>query len=45
MAVKKTLKEYVTNLQCKPPYHPDGLVPMSYVGPIFQAIPPQPIEL
>ena len=34
-AVQKTLLQYTTDLHCKPPYHPDGLVPMGHVAPIF----------
>ena len=37
-AVQRSLIRYAADLHCKPPYHPDGLVPMSHVQPIFPAI-------
>ena len=37
-AVQRTLLKYAENLQCRPPYHPDGLVPMQYVQTHFPAV-------
>ena len=41
VAVQQTLNQYVTDLKCKPPFHPDGLVPMQHVKLHFpvEAIP------
>ena len=37
--VQRTISRYVEDLQCKPPFHPDGLIPMRHASPIF-AVPP-----
>ena len=42
-AVQRTLMRYAENLHCKPPYHPDGLVPMHFVQASFPA--PEPDNL
>ena len=39
-AVQRTLAKYVEDLHCKPPFHPDGLVPMRFVSPSFHAVEP-----
>ena len=36
-AVQRTLLKYAENLHCRPPYHPDGLVPMQFVQTHFPA--------
>ena len=38
VAVQRTLIRYAADLNCKPPYHPDGLVPMNYIRPIFPVV-------
>ena len=42
-AVQQTLVLYADNLHCKPPYHPDGLVPMRYAKAYFPTVPAQPL--
>ena len=42
-AVQRTLIRYAEQLHCKPPYHPDGLVPMQYATSHFLA--PAPDDL
>ena len=40
--VQRTLMRYTEDLHCKPPFHPDGLVPMRYISPqilVADAIP------
>ena len=37
--VQRTISRYVEDLQCKPPFHPDGMIPMRHASPIF-AVPP-----
>lgn len=37
-AVQRSLTRYAADLHCKPPYHPDGLVPMYHTQPIFHVI-------
>lgn len=38
VAVQKTFMQY-TDLKCKPTYHPDGLVPMTFVQVCFPSVP------
>lgn len=33
--VQRTIARYTEDLRCKPPFHPDGLIPMQHVSPIF----------
>ena len=42
-AVQRTLVLYAENLHCKPPYHPDGLVPMRHAVTHFPIVPAQPL--
>ena len=37
-AVQRTLARYADDLHCKPPYHPDGLIPMRFVTPSIPAV-------
>ena len=40
-AVQRTLVLYTEHLHCKPPYHPDGLVPMRHAVTHFPIVPAQ----
>lgn len=42
-AVQRSLIRYAADLQCKPPYHPDGLVPMHHIKPIFPVMDAVPL--
>ena len=42
-AVQKTLIQYAADLHCKPPYRPDGLVPMRHVTPSLVAVDAIPV--
>ena len=37
-AVQRTLIQYAADLHCKPPYHPDGLIPMRFIVPSIPVV-------
>ena len=37
-AVQRTLIQYAADLHCKPPYHPDGLIPMRFIVPSLPVV-------
>ena len=37
-AVQRTMIRYAEDLHCKPPYHPDGVIPMNHVHPTLAVV-------
>ena len=42
--VQRTLLRYALDLHCKPPYHPDGIIPMHHVQPTLQVVDAIPLS-
>ena len=43
-AVQRTLIRYSEDLHCKPPYHPDGIIPMNHVRPTLAVVAAVPLS-
>ena len=42
-AVQRTMIRYAEDLHCKPPYHPDGVIPMNHVHPTLAVVDATPL--